>query len=104
MADQQSPRTLSSFEKEVHLSDYLNVLLRRWRIAAIVFALVFLGTALYTFLATPLFEAYATVAGAKGVPGQHDEGTRHGHGEHCLTTEIEVLQSDAPWPSRWCGA
>ncbi len=88
----QAPRALNNFEKEVHLSDYLNVLLRRWRIAAIVFALVFAGTALYTFMVTPVYEAYATLQIRK--PSEKNMMNQLGMGsESNLTTEIEVLKS-----------
>lgn len=92
MVDQSTPRTFLPQEKEVHLSDYLNILLRRWKIAAIVFALVFLGTALYTFIATPIYEAAATLQVRKQAQG----GMLKELGmdsESTLTTEIEVLKS-----------
>ncbi|MHB8708484.1 MAG: GumC family protein [Desulfuromonadales bacterium] len=96
MTEPQAPRRrqtdLFTQEKEVHLSDYLNILLRRWKIALLVFALVFVGTALYTFLATPVFEAYATLQVRK--PGQGSMLKELGmESESSLTTEIEVLQS-----------
>lgn len=92
MADQNAPHTLRTLEKEVHLSDYLNVLLRRWKIAAIIFALVFVGTALYTFIATPVYEAYATLQVRK--PSQGNVMKELGiASEESLSTEIEVLQS-----------
>lgn len=96
MTEQQTPRRRQSDliiqEKEVHLSDYLNILLRRWKIAALVFALVFVGTALYTFLATPVYEASATLQVRK--PAQGGMLKELGmESESSLTTEIEVLQS-----------
>lgn len=92
MADQTTPHSLRTLDKEVHLSDYLNVLLRRWKIAAIVFALVFSGTTLYTFLATPVYEAYATLQVRK--PSQGNTLKELGvASEESLSTEIEVLQS-----------
>ncbi|MBW6504968.1 polysaccharide biosynthesis tyrosine autokinase [bacterium] len=47
--------------EEVHLSDYLNVLLRRRRIFLLAFLAVFLGVALYTFTMRPIYEASATL-------------------------------------------
>ena len=79
-------------KKEVHLSDYLNILLQRWKIALLVFLLVFLGTAVYTFVATPIYEAYATLQVRK--PSQGSMLKELGmESESSLTTEIEVLQS-----------
>lgn len=96
MTEPQVPRRRESDllvqEKEVHLSDYLNILLRRWKIAVLVFALVFVGTAVYTFIATPVYEAYATLQVRK--PGQGSMLKELGmESESSLTTEIEVLQS-----------
>lgn len=96
MSEPQAPRRrqtdLSPQEKEVHLSDYLNILLRRWKIAILVFALVFIGTALYTFIATPVYEASATLQVRK--PSQGSMLKELGmESESSLTTEIEVLQS-----------
>lgn len=92
MADQTSPRVLFPQEKEVHLSDYLNILLRRWKIAALVFALIFCGVALYTLFAAPVYEAYATLQVRKPTQGSmlKELGMES---ESSLTTEIEVLQS-----------
>jgi tyrosine-protein kinase Etk/Wzc len=47
--------------EEVHLSDYLNVLLRRRRIFLLAFLAVFLGVALYTFAMQPVYEASSTL-------------------------------------------
>lgn len=92
MSENRPLRTTFSQEKEVHLSDYLNILLRRWKIAVLVFALVFIGTALYTFLATPVYEAYATLQVRK--PSQGNVMKELGVAtEESLSTEIEVLQS-----------
>ncbi|HWI40259.1 MAG TPA: Wzz/FepE/Etk N-terminal domain-containing protein, partial [Verrucomicrobiae bacterium] len=58
-------------DQEVHLQDYLNVILRRRRTFLITFLTIFLGVALYTFLATPVYEASAKlhVRDAKGKNG-----------------------------------
>ncbi|MCM2264962.1 MAG: Wzz/FepE/Etk N-terminal domain-containing protein, partial [Desulfuromonadales bacterium] len=65
MTEPQAPRRrqsdLLTQEKEVHLSDYLNILLRRWKIAVLVFALVFVGVAVYTFVSRPVYEASSTL-------------------------------------------
>lgn len=65
MTEQQPPRRrqsdLVTQEKEVHLSDYLNILLRRWKIAVLVFTLVFVGVAVYTFVSRPVYEASSTL-------------------------------------------
>ena len=47
--------------EEVHLSDYINVIRRRRRTFIYGFLAVFLGIALYTFIAKPVFESSATL-------------------------------------------
>src|ERR1700752_2851252 len=51
--------TLGSVEDEIHLTDYLKVLYRHRYIGATAFLLVVLSTVLYTFTATPIYEARA---------------------------------------------
>lgn len=92
MSDQKTPRHFDTFEKEVHLSDYLNVLHRRWKIALLVCLLVFSGVTAYTFIRTPIYEAAATLEVQKG----QKQGMLSDLGmdsENTLATEIEVLQS-----------
>ena len=48
-------------EKEAHLLDYLHVVQRRWKIALVVFLLVFAVVAIKTFLETPVYQATATL-------------------------------------------
>lgn len=60
--------------EEVHLTDYLNVIMRRRRIFLISFIAIFMGVALYTFLMKPIYEANATLhvkddKGSKGSKG-----------------------------------
>ncbi len=60
-----------SYEKEVHLLDYLYVIQRRWRIALIVFLLIFCGTTVWTFMQTPIYESGVTLRiGGKPEPSQ----------------------------------
>lgn len=47
--------------EEVHLSDYINVILRRRKTFLAAFIVVFCGVALYTFLMKPVYEASATL-------------------------------------------
>ena len=50
MNSPQTPSLPPQYEiEEVHLSDYLNVLLRRKRIFLLAFFAVFLGVAFYTY-------------------------------------------------------
>jgi polysaccharide biosynthesis transport protein len=49
--------TNGSDDREVHLLDYVKVLYKRRRIAATAFLLAVLGAVIYTFTATPVFQA-----------------------------------------------
>jgi tyrosine-protein kinase Etk/Wzc len=81
-------------EEEVHLSDYLNVLYRRRRIAVAGFLAVVIGVTLYTFLARPVYEATATLH-------VRDEKVRGGNllgdlglsRDNPIETEIEIVKS-----------
>src|SRR5215467_7019944 len=58
---QPSPPAMKSVdppeETEVHLSDYLRVLYKRRWPALTVFLIVFVGTCIFTFTATPIYNA-----------------------------------------------
>jgi tyrosine-protein kinase Etk/Wzc len=81
--------------EEVHLSDYLNVLLHRRRIFLLAFLAVFLGVALYTFLMQPIYEASATLyvkdekAGKGGILGDLAMLSS----ANPVDAEIEILKS-----------
>jgi len=84
-----------SFEKEVHLLDYLYVVQRRWRVALLIFILVFGGVALKTFLQTPLYQADVILrTGAKPETGS-EILDRARPGYFSIDSELQVLQSYA---------
>ena len=56
-----SPSNQQPHPDDVHLQDYLNVLYRRRKTFLVVFAAVFLGVAIYTFIAKPVYEGSATL-------------------------------------------
>ncbi|MDP8255991.1 MAG: polysaccharide biosynthesis tyrosine autokinase [Candidatus Alcyoniella australis] len=55
------PTAHSGRSEAASLADYLRIIYRRRLIAALTFAVVFIGTAIWTILATPLYEASSTV-------------------------------------------
>jgi tyrosine-protein kinase Etk/Wzc len=57
----QSPSAAANQPEEVHLQDYINVILRRRKLFVAVFFAVFLGVALYTFTMKPVYQATATL-------------------------------------------
>lgn len=92
MPKEQSPQQFDAFEREVHLTDYINVVLRRWKIALLVFLLVLIGVTVYTFTKVPVYEAYATIEVQKGKKGGMLDELGVGT-EETLSTEIQVLNS-----------
>jgi tyrosine-protein kinase Etk/Wzc len=90
--DQQP--TIDHGTDEVHLQDYLAVLHRRRRTAVGAFLAVFAGVLLHTFLATPLYEASATLhvkddKGKGGVLGELNLLTS----ANPIDAELEILRS-----------
>ncbi len=80
--------------EEIHLHDYLTVLLRRRRAFFLGFWGVFLGVILFTFLMKPVYEAAATLhvrdEKVKGGGLLEDLGLSR---ENPIETEIEILKS-----------
>jgi len=87
------PQSLQNVE-EVHLSDYIGVLIRRRRTALAAFFAVVVGVTLFTFQMQPIFEATATLhvrddkVQGKGV--LDDLGLSR---QNPVETEIEILKS-----------
>ncbi len=92
MSNPNDPQHSLGFEKEVHLSDYINVVLRRWKLVLLVFLMVFLGVTVKTFLTQPVYEAYATLEVRKAQQSGMLKELGMGE-EDALSTEIEVLRS-----------
>ena len=82
--------------EEVHLTDYLNVIMRRRRIFLFSFIALFLGVALYTFIMKPVYEASATLhvkddkGGKSGIMG---DLAMLGSSSNPVDAEIEILKS-----------
>ena len=51
----------ASLEKETHLLDYFNVFRRRWKIALLIFLLIFTGASIYILNLTPIYAASTTL-------------------------------------------
>lgn len=81
--------------EEVHLTDYLNVIMRRRRIFLLSFCVIFLGVALKTFLMKPVYEASATlhVKDAKGSKGGILGDLAMLNSSNPVDSEIEILKS-----------
>jgi capsular exopolysaccharide synthesis family protein len=80
--------------EEVHLSDYVNVLLRRRKTFIITFLAVFVGVLLFTFLMKPVYEATATLH----VKDEQAKGGVLGElsllaSSNPVDAEIEIVQS-----------
>jgi len=96
MNSPQPPPPPQQYEiEEVHLSDYLNVLLRRKRIFLLAFLVIFLGVAFHTFTTQPIYEASAIlyVKGEKpGMGGLMGDMAMFNTASQ-VDTEIEILKS-----------
>jgi tyrosine-protein kinase Etk/Wzc len=81
--------------EEVHLTDYLTVIMRRRRIFLISFIAIFVGVALYTFLMKPIYEANATlhVKDDKGAKGGLLGDLAMLNSANPVDAEIEILKS-----------
>lgn len=80
--------------EEVHLADYIGVLLRRRKTALVAFTAVVAAVTLYTFLTKPIYEAAATLHvrddKVKGKGVLDDLGLSQ---QNPVETEIEILKS-----------
>jgi tyrosine-protein kinase Etk/Wzc len=90
------PPPLQQQIEEVHLTDYLNVIMRRRRIFLLSFLALFLGVALYTFIMKPVYEATATLhvkdnksGGKGGILGD----LAMLNSSNTVDSEIEILKS-----------
>jgi tyrosine-protein kinase Etk/Wzc len=81
-------------EQEIHLSDYIDILLRRRKIFVTAFLGVFVAIALYTFLMQPVYRASSTVyvkeenAKLSGLNQLLMPG-----GDNSIQAEIEIIKS-----------
>lgn len=81
--------------EEVHLTDYLHVIMRRRRIFLFAFIALFAGVALYTFIMKPVYEASATlhVKDEKGGKGGILGDLAMLNSSNPVDAEIEILKS-----------
>lgn len=93
--NQPQPSPLRPQIEEVHLSDYVNVIMRRRKIFLVAFLAVFIGVALYTFIMKPVFEAGATlhVQDSKGSKGGILGDLAMLNTANPVDSEIEILKS-----------
>lgn len=87
---QQNPQPVP--EEGAHLLDYVNVVLRRWKIALLVLLLVFGAVTLKTFMTRPIYEAAVTLEVKKSSKGGmlKDLGMES---DNSLVADIEILRS-----------
>ena len=94
LPSKSAPYSPGSDDEEIHLHDYINVLMRRRKLFLWGFIGVFILVALYTFISRPVYEATATLhVSDEQVKGQgflEDLGLSR---ENPVETEIEILKS-----------
>ena len=81
--------------EEVHLTDYIHVIMRRRRIFLTAFITLFIGVALYTFLMKPVYESSATlhVKDDKGAKGGLLGDLALLNSANPVDAELEILKS-----------
>lgn len=81
-------------EEEVHVRDYLNVILKRKWIVLTFFISVFVTTAILTFLATPLYKSTVVIKIDKESPNVLSfKGIQTGSTVDSYETQYEILKS-----------
>ncbi len=93
MTDKIPHKDPLQIEKEVHLLDYLHVIQRRWRIALIVFLLVFVGVAVKTYLQTPIYQSSATLRVGYVQQASEEVLQQRQENRFSIASELRVLQS-----------
>jgi tyrosine-protein kinase Etk/Wzc len=93
--NQQQPSVPQRQVDEVHLTDYLNVIMRRRRLFLLAFFSIFVAVALYTFLVKPVYEASASlhVKDEKGGKGGILGDLAMLNSSNPVDSEIEILKS-----------
>jgi len=80
-------------EQEIHLADYINIVLRRRNIFVSTFLAIFVGVFLVTFLMHPVYQAASTVyikkdSGKMGINDLLMSGS-----DNSIQAEIEIIKS-----------
>ena len=81
-------------EKETHFLDYLNVVQRRWKIALLVFLLVFCAVAIKTFLEVPVYESSAVLRVSLKPATSQEVLEKNKDSSFSIYSEIYILQSN----------
>lgn len=93
MTDHLSHKDQLRVEKEIHLLDYLHVIQRRWRIALIVFFLVFTGVAVKTFLQIPIYQSSTTLRVGYKQQASEEVLQQRQENRFSIASELRILQS-----------
>jgi len=84
-------------EEEIHLRDYIDVILRRRWVVIIVLLVVFSSVAVFTFTSTPLYLAQGTLkAASKGMKVTNFQAMDDSYmkSQEFIATQVELLKSD----------
>ena len=93
MSDNQLNSVPEQEEKEAHLLDYLHVVQRRWKIALVVFLLVFAIVAIKTFLETPIYQATVTLRIGLKPDTSQEVLEKRKERYYSMESELQVLSS-----------
>lgn len=94
MTPNMQPPAQQEHFQEVHLADYIRVILQRRRTFLLAFGAIFVAILLYTFMSTPLFEASATL----NIKDENKKGGALGElgllaSNNPIDAEIEIIKS-----------
>jgi len=93
MSDKQLNTLPEQGEKEAHLLDYLHVVQRRWKIALVIFLLVFAVVAIKTFLETPIYQANVTLRIGLKPDTSQEVLEKRKERYYSMESELQVLSS-----------
>ena len=82
--------------EEMDLREYWEIIVKKRSVVAIVFAVTVLAVTVYSLLATPIYEAYATLMvrdSSAGVTSMLFEGLGGGGGGNTAQNYIQIMKS-----------
>ena len=82
--------------EEMDLREYWEIIVKKRSVVAIVFAVTVLAVTIYSLLATPIYEAYATLMvrdSSAGVTSMLFEGLGGGGGGNTAQNYIQIMKS-----------
>ena len=80
-------------EQEIHLADYLNIIIRRQKLFAAVFLTVFVSAFFYTFMMRPVYQTSSTINVKKDNANMGLNSLIMSGSDNSLQAELEIIKS-----------